>query len=224
MISFIKNFVKKYSHAWVLVYFFIYMAWFTYLENTVTPESDFTNLHIPLDDIIPFNEWFVIPYVLWFFYIPLVIGFVFFTSRKEFYYACAYLFVGMSICLLICTVWPNGQDLRVEEFVNDNMLTKIMQYIYNTDTNTNVFPSIHTFNSVGAFIVICKSHILGKYKSIKIGCGILSVLIIMSTVILKQHSIVDLFGGLVLGIIMYYLVYVIDWKKVFKKDIEKSEV
>ena len=123
----------------------------------------------------------------------------------------------MTICLLICTVWPNGQDLRVEEFANDNILTKMMQFIYNTDTNTNVFPSIHTFNSVGAFIIICKSHILGKLKSVKIVSAILSVLIIMSTVILKQHSIVDLIGGVVLGIVMYFVVYTIKWENIFSK-------
>lgn len=222
-----KAFFKKYSHAWTLLYIFIYIPWFFFLEKTITPQSDFTNLHVAFDDAIPFCEWFIIPYVLWFAYIPIVMAFELFTSKKEFYYASAYLFIGMSVCLLICTLWPNGQDLRVESFANDNFCTKIMKFIYTADTNTNVFPSIHVFNSVGAFIIICKSELLKKKTWLKICSGILSVSIILSTMFLKQHSVVDVIGGVCLGIAMYVLVYVVNWSKVFAKnvkEIEKSEV
>ena len=222
-----KAFFKKYSHAWTLLYIFIYIPWFFFLEKTITPQSDFTNLHVAFDDAIPFCEWFIIPYVLWFAYIPIVMAFELFTSKKEFYYASAYLFIGMSVCLLICTLWPNGQDLRVESFANDNFCTKIMKFIYTADTNTNVFPSIHVFNSVGAFVIICKSELLKKKTWLKICLGILSVSIILSTMFLKQHSVVDVIGGVCLGIAMYVLVYVVNWSKVFAKnvkEIEKSEV
>lgn len=222
-----KAFFKKYSHAWTLLYIFIYIPWFFFLEKTITTQSDFTNLHVAFDDAIPFCEWFIIPYVLWFAYIPIVMAFELFTSKKEFYYASAYLFIGMSVCLLICTLWPNGQDLRVESFVNDNFCTKIMKFIYTADTNTNVFPSIHVFNSVGAFIIICKSELLKKKTWLKIGSGILSISIILSTMFLKQHSVVDVIGGIFLSVVMYVLVYVVNWSKVFSKNvkkIEKSEV
>ena len=51
-----KYFVKKYSHAWVLLYFLIYMPWFSWLEKNVTTE--FSVIHIDLDDKIPFLEIF----------------------------------------------------------------------------------------------------------------------------------------------------------------------
>ena len=212
-----KKFLHKYRHAWTLLYVFIYMAWFMWLERTITPDTPYTNIHVWIDDYIPFCEWFIIPYVLWFLYIPLVMGFVFFTSRSEFYKASAYMFIGMSICLFICTVWPNGQDLRMDEFTRNNICTRIISFIYTADTNTNVFPSIHVFNSVGAVILIFKNHILKKYKWVKIGSIVLSTLIILSTMFLNQHSIVDVIGGLVLGAIMYLLVYGIKWSKIRKK-------
>src|SRR5574344_429750 len=89
-----KAFIKKYSHAWTLFYILIYIPWFYTLERTITPQSDFTNLHVAFDDMIPFCEWFIIPYVIWFVYIPIVVAFVLFTSKDEFYYASAYLFIG----------------------------------------------------------------------------------------------------------------------------------
>ena len=228
MLTKVKDFFIKYSHCWTLLYFPIYMLWFTWLERKVTPDSDYTNLHVYVDDLIPFCEWFVIPYVLWFLYIAGVMAFVLFTSRKEFYEASAYMFIGMSMCLLVCTLWANGQDLRVEGFDKDNILTSIMGFIYSTDTNTNVFPSIHVYNSVGAAILIFKSHILKKYNWVKISAVVLSTLIIMSTVFLKQHSIVDVFGGLIWAALMYIPVYCVNWSKVREalksKSISKKKV
>ena len=223
MLRRIKDFFKKYSHCWTLIYFPIYMFWFTWLERKVTPESDYTNIHVYLDDLIPFCEWFVIPYVLWFVYIAGIMAFVLFTSRKEFYEASAYMFIGMSMCLLICTIWPNGQDLRVKEFTNDNILTGIMNFIYLEDTNTIVFPSIHVYNSVGAAILIFKSHILKKYNWVKISSVILSTLIILSTVFLNQHSIMDVFGGLLLATLMYIPVYCVDWSMV-RESVKKKKL
>ena len=58
------DFFRKYSHIWLLSYFFIYIPWFCYLEKTVT--RDYHLMHAPLDSLIPFNEYFIIPYLLWF--------------------------------------------------------------------------------------------------------------------------------------------------------------
>lgn len=105
-----KSLLKKYSHAWLLGYAFIYLPWFMYLEKTVT--SNYHIMYIALDDLIPFNEYFIIPYLLWFFYVAGAIGFFFLTDVKSYYKLCTMLFTGMTISLMICTVFPNGTDFR----------------------------------------------------------------------------------------------------------------
>lgn len=207
-----KELIKKYKHAWVLLYFPIYMLWFTWLERTVTKE--YTVLHIRLDDMIPFAEIFVIPYFLWFAYIFLTVAYFFFTDRNDFYHCTAYLFIGMTICLLIYTIWPNGHDLRPDMSTGrDNIFIRIMSWLYTTDTCTNVCPSIHAFNSIGACIAIFRSNRLKSKKALRSFILILTVLICMSTVFLKQHSIVDVFAACGLGLVMYLLVYVPDYTK-----------
>lgn len=89
----ITNELRKYKHAWPLLYVFIYMPWFILLEKYIP--ADFPGLHImhcPLDDIIPFCEWFVIPYLLWFLYIPAIFVFLFYHSKMNFI-----VFVPMSL-------------------------------------------------------------------------------------------------------------------------------
>lgn len=207
-----KKIITKYGHIWTVLYAFIYMPWFAWLEESV---KTYTLLHTRLDDMIPFCEYFIIPYILWFAYVPVVMIYEFFTSKKEFYKASAYLFIGMTICLAICTIWPNGQDLRIN-ITNNNIFSNIVKALYTADTNTNVFPSIHVFNSIGVFLILCKSERMKDRHFIKISSFILTFLIILSTMFLKQHSVLDVLGGIALSAVMYMFVYAIDYSKVFQ--------
>ncbi len=216
-----KSFFTKYKHGLILSYFFIYIIWFSYLERTVT--THFNVIHSRLDDFIPFNEVFIIPYFLWFIYIFVTVAYFLITSKKDFYKCCAYLFSGMTICLFIYTVFPNGHHLRVDlnSLGRSNIFIDMLAKIYSVDTATNVFPSIHVFNSIGAFIAISRSERLGKIKLIKWGSLLLTISICMSTVFLKQHSILDVFGAMVLGTVLYFIVYVPFWAKLPKRTEQK---
>lgn len=209
----LKAFLLKYKHGAILSYFFLYLLWFTYLERTVTTE--FTPVYSKLDDYIPFNEWFIIPYFLWFIYIFITVAYFLLTSKQDFYKCCAFLFTGMTICLTIYTIWPNGHYLRIDPTTlgRSNIFIDILSKLYKFDTATNVFPSIHVFNSIGAMIAINKSERLHDIKWLQWSAFILTVLISLSTVFLKQHSVLDIFGGIALSIIMYLLVYVPAWGK-----------
>lgn len=202
-----KILIKKYKHVWVLSYVFLYVTWFYTLEKAVT--TNYTLIHIPLDDMIPFSEWFVFPYYLWFIYIFATVSYFFFTSKDDFYKCTAFLFIGMTVCLIIYTIWPNGQNLRpdISRLGRDNILTRIVARLYSSDTATNVFPSIHVFNSIGAHIAIHHSEALKKHKWIQISSFLLMILICLSTMFLKQHSASDAIASIVLSFVMYLLVY-----------------
>ena len=219
----LKQFLIKYKHSAILSYFFVYITWFLYLENTVTKKYHI--MYTVLDDYIPFHEIFIIPYFLWFAYIAVTIVYFLFTSKQDYYKYCANLFIGMTICLLIYTIWPNGHNLRADlsTLGRSNIFTHLLSTVYTLDTATNVFPSIHVFNSVAAFIAVNKSESLKKYKWIKWSALLLTISICMSTVLLKQHSILDIFGGLSLNALMYLVVYVPSWKKVKLTKKERHE-
>lgn len=219
-----KELFQKYKHGWVLSYFFIYMIWFYLLEQKVT--TQYTPVKIGLDDYIPFNEWFAIPYFLWFFYIFITIVFFFLYSKEEFYKVTAFLFIGMTICLIIYTLWPNGQNLRPDltQLGRDNLLIRSIAKLYGTDTSTNVCPSIHVFNSIGAHIAIHRNQTLKKYKWLQISSFILMVLICLSTMFLKQHSAFDVIAGIGLSVIMYLVIYAWGDSKLSNEDSKKEKI
>lgn len=202
----LKDFYQKYKHGIpLLIYFPIYLTWFAWLEKKVV--KHYHVIHVDWDDYIPFCEVFVIPYFLWFFYIAAVIAYLFFKSKPDYYRCCVFLFTGMTIFLAVSTLWPNGHHLRLETMPRDNIFTRMVAFLWKTDTATNLWPSIHVYNSLGAHFAIIRCETLENKKGIKIVSLILAVSIILSTVLIKQHSLFDVFTGIGLATIMYLPVY-----------------
>ena len=202
---------KKYRHALVLLYGLIYMPWFIWLESRAN--LPYHVIHVRLDDLIPFSEGFIVPYLLWFVYIAAVFVYLFFQldKKREFYQYCIFLFTGMTLFLVVSTVYPNGHLLRPASFERHNIFTFAVQMLYRTDTATNIFPSIHVFNSIAAHVAVAKNRKLGGNIWIRGGSFLLMVSIILATMFLKQHSVLDVIAGTLLGVLMEQLVYHTDF-------------
>lgn len=218
-----KSFLKK-NWRWLCgLYAFIYLPWFFYLEKTIT--LDTPGIHIissPIDAYIPFIEAFIIPYILWFIYMGVAIVYMFFKGTDaEFGKFALSLIIGMTTAMLICMIYPNGLNFRPNE-VSNSIFGRIIQVLHSTDTSTNVFPSIHVYNSLAVHIALSKCNALSKHKYIKLGSLILCILICISTVCLKQHSFVDVVGACIMMTILYLLIYVIDYSGLFKRSKEKD--
>ena len=142
----ISGFIDRNKALFLLSYFAIYLPWFGHLEKTVT--THFHVIHTALDDYIPFCEYFIIPYLLWFGYVGWGIGYFYLKDRSEYFRLCAMLFTGMTIFLIVSTIYPNGHYLRPTTFARDNIFVHIVKWLYASDTATNLFPSIHVYNSI----------------------------------------------------------------------------
>ena len=205
-----KTFKKIWWRLLFASYALVYLPWFFFLESWIT--MDYPNLHIingPLDDMIPFCEVFIIPYFLWFAYIVAsCVIMVLKADNQEFIRFALSLIIGMSLCMVICMVYPNGLTLRPDT-LPDNAFGRLVAGLYATDTPTNVFPSIHVYNSIAVHTALSKCKALKNHKGLLTGSLILCILICMSTVFLKQHSLYDVGGAFVLMGVMYYVLYIL---------------
>lgn len=196
----------KYIHAIpLIIYGIIYLLWFRHLEETVT--GRYQIIHVSLDDVIPFCEVFVIPYMLWFAYVAIVVGYFLLHDKEDYFRIFVFLCTGMTVFLLISTLWPNGHRLRPYIMPRDNIFTYLVSALYKADTPTNLWPSIHVYNSLGCHIAVMKSRRLKRHKGIRISSFILCASIIMSTMFIKQHSVFDVVTAFIMAAIMYGIVY-----------------
>lgn len=163
-----------------------------------------------LDDVIPFCEVFVIPYFLWFAYVSAAVLYCFFKNKQEYIKTCVFLFTGMTVFLVVSTLWPNGHHLRPHGMPRDNIFTALVTHLYSIDTPTNLWPSIHVYNSIGAHLAVLHDQKLAENKAIRFGSLIVCVSIILSTVFIKQHSVFDVLTAFVMAGVMYVVVYQAD--------------
>lgn len=189
-----KKFVKEYPHSLVLLYFIFYVISFILLERFAVPKYWISS---PLDGLIPFNEWFIIPYFLWFPYFLGALAFFLFRDRELFLKLTFVMFTGMTVCLAIYAIWPNGLHLRPDS-IPDNLPGKIVGLMHRLDTPTNVCPSIHVASTVAVHWIVCRYRGFRHPVLMKSLSLLAAVSICLSTVFLKQHSVVDVFWGLVL--------------------------
>ncbi len=205
-------------------YIFIYLPWFMVLEKVIG--SDYPGLHImniPLDDMIPFCEYFIIPYVIWYAYVVGACVYMYFKAdNKEFVQFALSLIIGMSLALTICMIYPNGLTLR-PDYIPDNFCGHIINGLYSIDTATNVFPSIHVYNSLVVNFALLHCKAMDGHNLIKLISSVLCVLICLATVFLKQHSVIDVIGAITLYIVLYIFIYVVDYSKLKEKKAQYSE-
>ncbi|MGN0361736.1 MAG: phosphatase PAP2 family protein [Bilifractor sp.] len=210
MFASITHLFRTKKQIWVVpVYATLYFIIFRFLETYIRTPGSFHLIHCPLDNYIPFCEYFVIFYYSWFVFMFLVFGFFMVVNKDiaEYNHFILYLFTGMTIFLVLSAVYPNGLHIRPDQMPNNNIFCMLVEKLYASDTPTNVFPSIHVFNSLSAALAVnnCKS--LKKYRGLRIGTFVLAFLIILSTMFVKQHSVYDVVGGIFMSIIFYRLIY-----------------
>ena len=188
----------QYRHLLLLSGWIVYFVLFFLTENLIPAESCYP-VWCVLDDYIPFNEWFVIPYVGWYLLIAWSLLYFLFYNVENFKGLQTYIIVTQAIAMVCYIVFPTRQDLRPEVFERDNVLTGIMGFMYTIDTNTGVCPSLHVAYSLGIASTFLKEEQASKWT--KAFVLVFVALVCMSITFTKQHSAVDFFTAIPVGIV-----------------------
>lgn len=194
----------KFSHLKLLLGWVVYLAMYVLTENLIPAEECYP-VHIWLDDVVPFCEWFVIPYVSW--YLLIVGSLVYFLlySVDSFRKMQTYIIITQIVGMAVYIIFPNRQDLRPEVFPRDNILTQLIGLIYSVDTNTGVCPSLHVAYSLGIASTWLREKRASKgWKSFIV---ILCTLICMSVAFIKQHSVADIFAAIPMCLLAEWFVF-----------------
>jgi membrane-associated phospholipid phosphatase len=189
---------------WFMAFYLVfYLSVFHWLEANITVPEVW--VHCRLDDLIPFCKYAVIPYFAWFVWIPFTLFYLLWKApRADFWRLCLPLFAGMTIALAVYVVVPNGLDLRPYRVYGSDFFARTVRQLYTTDTATNVCPSIHVFNSVTLMMAYYRSRIFDEpcRRWMRPAAAVLCVSIIASTVLLKQHSCIDVVLGILLALVL----------------------
>lgn len=195
----------RFRHLLWLLFWPIYWLRYPLVEN-LNPASVYHPIHCPLDDRIPFQEWFIIPYMLWMVSMVAMCVYTLLYDVEIFKRYSKFLTISMTISTVVFLVYPSCQELRPVEFPRNNLLTEAVKLLYRADTNTNVFPSEHAIGAIAVWIAAVHTKRLRSAGKVII-LSIFLFLVCLSTVFLKQHSILDVIAAVPICMLSFWLCY-----------------
>lgn len=200
-----KNIKRIYDQnplKFILAVYAVYLVRFFSMEKL--PNRNYHIIYSKLDDYIPFYKPAILVYSSWF--LMLVIPFVYLLKRKSYddlYNIIIPMFATMFISLIIYVIYPTALDIRVTDITGNDICSWIIRKIQGIDAPNNVCPSIHVSTTVIIYNQFRK--ILKDNKKSKVFFLLWSVGICASTMLVKQHSIIDVVCGIILAHVILFV-------------------
>ncbi len=197
----------EYRHLLLLLGWVGYLIAYVLTEDLIDAARCYP-VHCALDDRIPFQEWFILPYCAWYFLILGTLLWFVLYDIPLFKKLQIYLITTQVVAVIVYVAFPTRQDLRPAVFPRDNTLTDLVRVLYRVDTNTGVCPSLHVAYALGILSAWLRERAAGwRFKT----CIALLVLTIcVSVTFVKQHSVIDIAAALPVCALAEWIAF---WRK-----------
>ncbi len=194
----IKSWVDKHLYTCIFVYLIGHTTLFFLISYFTEPKF---HVHCGFDDMVPLCEYFVVPYVSWF--VAFAGSLVFFANKDKL--NCLRLLfaqlLGSTICCVIYLLFQNAITMT-QQTVNDNIFSQLLDLVWTFDNPTNSCPSLHVLTSTAIATVTWYSEYFKNRSLAKWAVIVWMFMICISTMFVKQHSVIDVICGAILGAIL----------------------
>ncbi len=196
------SFYRRYRHLLILLIYPLYFWGFQYVEQAVPVAKHI--MYVSADDYIPFVPLSIYPYLFWYLYIAAAIAYTGFANPKGFTQLMLFLYIGMGVSYGIYLLFPNGQNLRPAlASLGEGLHHDLIRWLYRVDTPTNSNPSMHVIDSMAVYLALKRDQWLSGrrgFQAVNLG---LNLVIIASTLLVKQHSVIDVICALAFSWVLY---------------------
>lgn len=168
------------------------------------PDDELLIMVTRFDAATPFVPAFSVPYLL---YLPFVVfTLVYGVAKTPFWRQVGTSFL-LNQCMALAMYALYQSHVPRPELAGDGAFMRLVAFIYATDKPYNTFPSLHVAHSL---VCLFWWHLLlPRYRA---PAAFLVGAIIMSTLVLKQHVIVDVVGAFALATVSILLAFRI-WRQ-----------
>lgn len=162
------------------------------MELLNRPIGQVRDLYLPLDYAIPFIPQFILTYHSWMPSLIILGLYLFYKDRPRYYSYSLALLVGQALAHLTFPFFQTVVTRHPFDIPPQNFFEELVQWTYGVDNNYCGFPSIHVLCCAIALVKLSGSNMKPVPKYLIMTHFIL---IIMSTLFVKQHVFMDLPGG-----------------------------
>ena len=206
----VKTFIKNHPHMWWGLFLPLYLAAFFTIEQFVT--GPYWTTQTSLDALIPFCPYFIVFYMSWSPLLAVLGIYLILRDAEGFRRYIWMLAISFFSATIFCVLVPNCQELRPADLAVTDIFTWAVQLTYDLDTNTNVFPSVHVLGVIAAVLSVWETPGLRKtgWRWVVVAYGLV---IIASTLLVKQHALADVLAAIPWGLVSYFIVYCVIGKR-----------
>jgi membrane-associated phospholipid phosphatase len=149
-----------------------------------------------IDKGIPFLPAFVIPYTVWYPFIALTLVGMLHKDARTYFRTLLALCLSLVVCYITYRFFQT--TVPRPEVTGAGIVPSLMKWVYTNDQPYNCFPSIHVLTS---YLMIKGSKVFGLKTRIIV--RLIAVLIIVSTLFVKQHVLADVCAGIFVAELFY---------------------
>lgn len=161
------------------------------------PTEHVYSLVTDLDRLTLFVPSFIIPYVLWYPFIASVLIGLAFKDRTAYYRTLLALCGGLILSYIVYALFQTAVH-RPDNLAQTGVINRLVWLVYSHDQPFNCFPSIHVLTS---YLMLRGARVFGR--TICWAVTAMSIVIIASTLLVKQHVLADVVGGILAGELLY---------------------
>jgi membrane-associated phospholipid phosphatase len=204
--------VRRWYPLFLLGLFPIVDVAYTYLNQY---HHDAKSIAMILDLHTPFVKEFIVPYQFWYIFVPFCLVYFLYLDKPLYLRAVFSCFVGLVINNIIYFFFQTTVERPI--LAGNDIFTNIVLDVYESDQPYNCFPSTHVLTTYSVMIHYYFCHKKNAYMSFII--YLTTILIILSTMFVKQHVILDVIASMLISHILYFVfkrIIIIDQKSRYK--------
>ncbi len=162
----------------------------------VAKGAHFTDIELRLDAHIPLVPAFVFAYLLY--YVWILLPVVALREREHFYHAVAAFTVLQLAAVVTFLVFPTYMTRPV--VAGTGLARDLVRWLYSADQGCNLIPSLHVGHTV-LVAMFFRAQRSRWFPLVALGTALISA----STVLIKQHYLVDVPAGFAFAVAAYYV-------------------
>ncbi len=186
--------VKLKATVTFIAFFHIILAYII-VQHSV---DDSISLVTELDILLPFVPIFVWPYISLF---PVTFLTFVLLVKRHFVFKIAIIssIIALAISIFFYLMLPSMYLLRPDIHESDSLSLMLCSLIYQYDLTNNSFPSLHVAYACILYLVTQIS-VYSHLVWLRLSYMLWMMLVILSTLLIKQHHIIDVLGGILVAL------------------------
>jgi len=182
-----------------IMYFGGYQPYFYFQHITFNRARELSGIFVKLDNKIPFRPAWIWMYTVFYYPVVVIVSVAAAHNHRQFVYIAFSYMIMLAVMIIFFIIFPVKIPAQWRVYDRNKSLShRFLSFTQGIDDSNNCFPSGH------AAISVITAYHMAAYVG-NVWAGIFSLLVILSCLYTKQHYLIDVIAGELLGFMVIWI-------------------